>query len=177
MPLKAWKKRKKSTMLNKKFLTRLLNDDFRRSIMAKNNKFIESKDLKLKAYATYVVDKYNNDRDKAFIDVKEANHGYSPLEVLAYVAKDGSIKKAFFEFNMVSHFLKKKEHTKAVEVAICILSELAKENKKDIMCFDIDKIDTYLKKIEQEWMKKQEKEIQMSSNHNENDQKELSSSV
>ena len=75
------------------------------------------------------------------------------------------------------NILKLKEHTKAVEVAICILSELAKENKKDIMCFDIDKIDAYLKKIEQEWMKKQEKEIQMSSNHNENNQKELSSSI
>ena len=177
MPLKAWKKRKKNTVLNKKFITRLLNDDFRRNVMLKNNRLIESKDLKLKAYATYVVDKYNNDRDKAFIDVKEANYGYSPLEVLAYVAKDGSIKKAFFEFISLSHFLKKKEHTKAVEVAICILSELAKENKKDIMCFDIDKIDTYLKKIEQEWMKKQEKEIQMSNNHNENAQKELSSSI
>ena len=160
MPLKAWKKRKNSIMLNKKFLTRLLDDDFRRNVMTKNSRLIESKDLKLKAYATYVVDKYNNDRDKAFIDVKEANYGYSPLEVLAYVAKDGSIKKAFFEFNSVSHFLKKKEHTKAVEVAICILSELAKENKKDIICFDIDKIDAYLKKIEQEWMKKQEKEIE-----------------
>ena len=45
------------------------------------------------------------------------------------------------------------------------------------MCFDIDKIDADLKKIEQEWMKKQEKEIQMSNNHNENAQKELSSSI
>ena len=61
MPLKAWKKRKKNIMLNKKFITRLLNDDFRRNVMMKNNRLIESKDLKLKAYATYVVDKYNND--------------------------------------------------------------------------------------------------------------------
>lgn len=143
-------------MLNRKFLTKLLNDDFRRSVILKNNKFIESKDFKLKAYATYVVDKYNNDRDKAFIDVKEANYGYSPLEVLAYVAKDGSIKQAFFEFNSVSHFLKKKDHSRAVEVVVCILSEFVRENKKDVDCFDIDKIDAYLKKIEQEWLKKQE---------------------
>ena len=144
-------------MLNKKFLTKLLNDGFRKSVLLKNNKLIESNCLKLKAYATYIVDKYCNDRDKAFIDVKEANYGYSPLEVLAYVAHDGSIKKAFFEFNSVAHFLKIKERAKAVEVVMCILSELARENKKDIACFDIDKIDAYLKKVENEWLKKQAK--------------------
>ena len=140
-------------MLNKKFLTKLLNKSFRRTTIARNYKYVESEDLKLKAYATYVVDKYNNDRDKAFVDVKAANYGYSPLEVLAYVAKDGSIKSAFFEFNSVSHFLKKRDNASAVEVVICILSELAKENKKSIVCFDIDKIDAYLKKLEKEYLK------------------------
>ena len=52
-------------MLNKKFLTKLLDDDFRKTIMTRNHKFIESKDLKLKQYATYVVDKYFNDRDQS----------------------------------------------------------------------------------------------------------------
>lgn len=120
--------------------------------------------LKLKAYATYVVDKYVNDRNKAFVEMKEANYGYSPLEVLAYVAKDNTIKKSFFEFNSVAHFLKKNERDKAVEVVICILSEIAKECKNDIVCFDIDKIDAYLKSIEHEWIEK-----------NKNEQTELSS--
>lgn len=145
-------------MLNKKFMTRLLGDENRAAVMARNHRFIESKDLKLKAYATYVVDRYNNDRDSAYVDLREANYGFSPLEVLAYVAKDGSIKKAFFEFNIVAHFLREKDHAKAVEVATCILSELARENKKDIACFDIDKISAYLKKIEQEYAKKLEEE-------------------
>ena len=153
-------------MLNRKFLTKILNDGFRKSIMLKNRKFIESPRLKLKPYATYVVDKYVNDRDKDFIDVKEANYGYSPLEVLAYVAKDGSINKALFEFNSVSHFLKKKEHDKAVEVVICILSELVKENAKDVEVFDIDKIDAYLKKCEENYLKMQE-EMQKLKEENE----------
>lgn len=143
-------------MLNKKFLTKLLDDGFRKTIMDRNHKFIESKDLKLKQYATYVVDRYFNDRDQSFIELKEANYGFSPLEILAYVAKDGSIKKYFFEFNIVAHFLKENNHSKAVEVAICMLSELAKENKKDVSCFDIDKIDAYLKKLEAEYVKQQE---------------------
>lgn len=159
-------------MLNRKFLTRLLGEDFRRSTMLKNSKWIESKDLRLKAYATYVVDKYNNDRDKAYVDVKEANYGYSPLEVIAYVAKDNSIKTAFFEFNSVAHFLKKKDHASAVEVAICILSELAKENKKDIASFDIDKIDTYLKRLEQKYLKKQEQEKEDAKKLSSSDEKE-----
>ena len=145
-------------MLNKKFLTRLLNDSFRKQTLLKNHKFIESKQLKLKAYATYVVDKYVNDRDKAFIDVKEANYGYSPLEVLAYAAEDGSIQTAFFEFNTVSHFLKENAREKAVEVVECILSELAIECKGKIASFDIDKIDVYLKKLEQEYLKQQEEQ-------------------
>ena len=142
-------------MLNKKFLTKLLNDGFRKRIISQNHKAIESTSLKLKAYATYVVDKYVNDRDKAFVEMKEANYGYSPLEVLAYVAKDDSIKKSFFEFNSVAHFLKKNERDKAVEVVICILSEIVNESRKDVVCFDIDKIDSYLKSIENEWINKQ----------------------
>lgn len=143
-------------MLNKKFLTRLLDDNYRQQIMSSNCKFISSDKLKLKQYATYVVDKFTNDRDNAYVDVKEANYGYSPIEVLAYVSTDGSIKTAFFEFNSVSHFLKKKDHTRAVEVVTCILSELVKENKKDVNCFDIDKIEAYLKKIEKEYASMQE---------------------
>ena len=143
-------------MLNKKFLTKLLGDDFRKTIVARNCKYINSKELKLKQYATYVVDRYFNDRDQAYVDLKEANYGFSPLEILAYVAKDGSIKKYFFEFNIVAHFLREKQHDKAVEVVVCMLSELAKENKKDIACFDIDKIDAYLKKLEAEYVKQQE---------------------
>lgn len=147
-------------MLNRKFLTKLLNDGFRRSVIARNRKFVESEDLKLKQYAVYAVDKYSNDRDSAFVDLKEANYGYSPLEVLAYVAKDNTVKTAFFEFNSVCHFLKKKDHERAVEVAVCILSELASENRKDILCFDIDKIDAHLKKIEEDYIKSERRKAE-----------------
>lgn len=157
-------------MLNKKFLTKLLNDNFRKSVMLKNYKAIESKQLKLKAYATYVVDKYVNDRDKAFVDVKEANYGYSPLEVLTYTAEDGNIQTAFFEFNAVSHFLKENAREKAVEVVECILSELAKECKGKIASFDIDKIDAYLKKLEQEYLKQQEELAKKAEEESEKDE-------
>ena len=143
-------------MINRKFLTKLLDDNFRRSIILKNHRYVSSEKMKLKPYATYVVDKYTNDRDKDFIDLKEANYGYSPLEVLAYVSKDGNVKKSLFEFNIVAHFLKKNEHKKAVEVVICILAELVNENKKDVEVFDIDRIEAELKKCEEEYTKMQE---------------------
>ena len=68
-----------------------------------------------------------------------------------WVSKDGSVKKSMFEFNSINHFLVENNHSKAVEVAMCILSELVKENKKDIMSFDIDKIEVESKHMQDEY--------------------------
>ncbi len=112
--------------------------------------------MKLKQYATYIVDKHKKDRKGEFKDSKEMCYGYSPIDIIAYVSKDGSIKKSVFEFNSINHFLIENDHDKAVETAICILSQLASENKKDVACFDIDKIDADAKKVEEEYLKAQE---------------------
>lgn len=128
-------------MINKKFLTKLLNDNYRQAILAKNAKIIASTSLKLKAYATYIVDKHMKERDDNLRDAKEANYGFCPFDVLMWVANDGNVRKTIFEFNTINHFLKAGLHEKAVDVATCILSELVCENKKDIASFDIDKIE------------------------------------
>ena len=143
-------------MLNRKFLTRLLNDDFRKSVLNNNDKIINSSSLRLKAYATYVVDKHAKERDDDYKDIKQAHYGFCPFDVIMWVSKDGSVKKTLFEFNSVNHFLVKNEHCKSVEVAVCILSELVKENKKDVLCFDIDKIEAESKKVQEEYEKARE---------------------
>ena len=143
-------------MLNKKFFTRLLNDNYRKTVFVKNNRTINDPILKLKQYATYIVDKHQNDRDENYKDIKQASYGFCPFDVFMWVSKDGSIKKLLFEFNSINHFLVEGSHAKAVEVAICILSELVKENKKDIVCFDIDKIEAESKKAQDEYDKAKE---------------------
>lgn len=139
-------------MLNRKFLTKVLNEKFRKNIILQNKKYIESNTLKLKQYATYVIDKHKKDRRVDFKDSKEMNYGYSPIDIIAYVAKDGNIKKLLFEFNSINHFLIKNDYAKAIETMICILSQLSVENKKDILCFDIDKIEADAKKAEEEYL-------------------------
>ena len=143
-------------MLNKKFFTRLMNDSYRKSILLKNNKIINHSNLKLKQYATYIVDKHNNERDENYKDIKQANYGYCPFDVFMWVSKDGSVKKLLFEFNAVNHFLVEKNHSKAVEVAVCMLSEFVRENQRDIMSFDIDKIEAESKKIQEDYDKAKE---------------------
>ena len=143
-------------MLNKKFFTRLMNDSYRRSVLLKNDKIINNASLKLKQYATYIVDKHNNERDNDYKDIKQVNYGFCPFDVFMWVSKDGSVKKLLFEFNVVNHFLVEGHHNKAVEAAECMLSEFVRENKKDIVSFDIDKIEAEAKKAQEDYDKAKE---------------------
>ena len=129
-----------------------MNDNYRKSILLKNDKIINDASLKLKQYATYIVDKHKNERDENYKDIKQANYGYCPFDVFMWVSKNGSIKKLLFEFNAINHFLVEGNHNKAVEVAMCMLSEFVRENKKDIVSFDIDKIDAESKKIQEDYV-------------------------
>lgn len=138
-------------MLNKKFLTRLLNDGYRKSVLLKNSKIVNDQRLKLKAYATYIVDKHANERDEDCRDIKQAGYGFCPFDVLMWVSTDGSVKKTVFEFNTVNHFLVKNDKAHAVEVAECMLSELVRENRRDIACFDIDKIEAESKRAQEDY--------------------------
>ena len=148
-------------MLNKKFFTRLMNDSYRRSVLLKNDKIINNASLKLKQYATYIVDKHNNERDNDYKDIKQANYGFCPFDVFMWVSKNGSVKKLLFEFNAVNHFLVEGVHSKAVEAAECMLSEFVRENKKDIVSFDIDKIEAESKKAQEDYDKAREEIKQM----------------
>ena len=143
-------------MLNKKFFTRLLNDSYRKSVLLKNDKIINNQDLKIKQYATYAVDKHNNDRVDIYKDIKLAYYGFSPYDVLMWVSDDGSVKKLIFDFNSVNHFLVSNDCSKAVEVVECMLSELIRENRSSIESFDIDRIEAEAKKIQEEYDKAEE---------------------
>lgn len=148
-------------MLNKKFFTHLMNDSYRKSILLKNDKIINNSSLKLKQYATYIIDKHNNERDNDYKDIKQANYGFCPFDVFMWVSRDGSVKKLLFEFNAVNHFLVEGNHSKAVEAAECMLSEFVRENKKDIVSFDIDKIEAESKKAQEDYDKAREEIKQM----------------
>lgn len=126
--------------------------------MLKNSRLIDDRELKIKQYATYVIDKHCKDRDPLFIESKEAGYGYSPIDVLSYVSKSGKVVSSLFEFNTMNHLLKKNQREAAVDAVICILSELTRENKHLVQSFDIDKIDAWVKSIEEEYAKKQKKE-------------------
>ena len=156
-------------MLNKKFLTKLLNESFRKQVLLRNKKYVGNASLKLKQYATYVVDKHMKERNMAMKDVKAANYGLCPIDVIAYCIGDGIVKTLLLEFNSVNHFLREGNHNAAVEVVACVLSQIAYENKKDISAFNIDKIEAYVKRCEEEYAKAQE---EMKRLKEENDKKE-----
>ena len=142
--------------MNRKFLTKILDSAYRRQVIQKNYKLISNKEFRLQAYATYVVDKHAKERKEEFANDRKLGNGFCPVDVLAYCSKNGSIKKFLFEFKPINHFLAKKDYANTVEVAICMLVQLVNENKKDVVCFDIDAIEADAKKAEEEYKKMQE---------------------
>ena len=138
----------------------------------KNQKFVNDPKMKLKQYATFVVDKHNKERKAEFKDMKEAKYGFCPVDVIAYCSKDGTVKKSLFEFNSINHFLVNNDHKNAVEVATCIISELVRENKSDVSCFDIDKIEADMKKCEEDYLKAQEELKKLKEENEKKDEKE-----
>lgn len=139
--------------MNSKFLTKLLNEQYRNQILAKNTKIISDPKMQLNQYATYVVDKHNKDRNESLKDSREFFYGFNPIDVIAYCAIDGTIKKLCFEFKTVNHFLHNNDRLTAVDVVKCILSEIVRENKRDVVSFDIDKIDADAKLLEEQYLK------------------------
>lgn len=138
-------------MFNRKFLTKLLDEDFRRRTLAKNRKFISDESLKIKEYAMYVVDYQIIHRSQEFQNDKTAFYGFSPLAVFGYVANDGAVKTMMVEMNSVNHFLKMQNGNAAVDVALCIISQVYAENKDKIRDFDPQTISTELKKLDAEY--------------------------
>lgn len=145
--------------LTKKTLTKLLNADFRKSIL---NTYTKDT-YKLFPYAKYVVDSTIMSRDKNHEKDKNYGYGFSPLGIVCAVMKDGSVKKRFLEFNAVNYFLRDYKGAFAIEVVKCILILWLNEEKSSIQDFDYMKIDAELAKIEKAYLDA-EKEAEEASN-------------
>lgn len=156
--------------MNSKFLTKLLNESYRNQLLAKYSKYLSNTDLQLNQYATYIVDKHSKDRKIELKDSREFFYGYDPIDIIAYCAKDGSVKKLCFEFKTVNHFLHDNDRKAAVDVVKCILTEIVHENKHDVISFDIDKIDADAKEIERKY---NETMKTIEQQYDENNKKEL----
>ena len=138
--------------LKKKVLTKLLNDDFRAKMLRDFRKLIADKSLQIPQYARYTCDLQILHRSKEFENDKKACYGFSPINFLCAIHKDGHMSKRLYEFNIVNHFLKLMEGEKAVEVVEILLADMARCDTT-ISSFDIDKIDAELKRIEDEYLK------------------------
>lgn len=137
-------------MLTKKRITKLLDANFRKSILNKISD-IKRAETKTRQYARYVVDSAIINRDTTKENDKEYGYGFSPIQFICAVMKNNSIEKRIIEFNIINHFLIKKDGESACEVVECILIEWLLEDKS-IKNFDIDIIDNELAKIESEYI-------------------------
>lgn len=137
-------------MLTKKRITKLLDANFRKSILNKISD-IKRTETKIRQYARYVVDSAIINRDTTKENDKEYGYGFSPIQFICAVMKNNSIEKRIIEFNIINHFLIKKDGESACEAVECILIEWLLEDKS-IKNFDIDIIDNELAKIESEYV-------------------------
>jgi len=142
--------------LSKKVLTKLLNADFRKKILDTYTK----DNYKLFPYAKYIVDSTIMSRDKTREKDKNYGYGFSPINIVCAVLKDGTVQKRFLEFNTINHFLKDYQGAFAIEVAKCILILWLNENK-NIKDFDYEVIDKELVKLEQEYIAAQKKQSEI----------------
>ena len=139
-------------MLNKKFLTKITNNqNYRRTFLLNNAKTLSNNDLGISRYAHYVVDYQIINRNKDFAHDKLSYYGFNPIAPICYVANDGEVVVKMFEMKSINHFLVKQEGENAVEVAMCILVQIYEECKKHIRNFDIDTIDAVLTKFDHEY--------------------------
>ena len=118
---------------------------------------------KIPQYARYVVDSQIVHRDPSKENDKEYGYGFSPVNFICAVMKDGSVDKRFFEFNTVNHFLREKDGDSACEVVEAILVEWAKGDR-NVKDFDMQVIDDELAKIEAEYVEEERKKAEEGKN-------------
>ena len=145
---------------SKKNVTKLLDPNFRKQVLASvPSKWIS--ETKAKAYSYYVTDSQIISRSKELADNKDACYGFSPLNTLCAVRKDGVVETQLMEFNIVNHFLAKNDGDSAAEVVLCMLVLwLSQDKLKTIRDFDIDTIDAALHKLETEFIEANKKEAE-----------------
>lgn len=155
-------------MKNKK-LTKLLNPSVRKSIISSVNPDVIGQ-MKMRAYARYLADTQIIQRSLEHKNDKDFGYGFSPINFVCAIHSDGTISKSLFEFNIINHFLKLQDGDSAVEVLMCILIDLVK-NDKSIASFDPKTIDAELAKIEAEYIaeEKAKEESELSSSNDTTD--------
>lgn len=137
---------------SKKNVTKLLNAAYRKKVLQSiPQRWLDQ--TKASAYAYYTVDSQIISRDKSLQNDKNACYGFSPLNTLCCVKKDGVVDMQLVEFNIVNHFLVKQDGDAAAEVVLCMLAMWLSEDKlKTIRDFDIDTIDLALHNVEQKFL-------------------------
>ena len=149
-------------MITRKKLTKLLNGSFRRRMIEQLSQ-AKREAYKIPQYARYVVDSQIVHRDPSKENDKEYGYGFSPVNFICAVMKDGSVDKRFFEFNTVNHFLREKDGDSACEVVEAILVEWAKGDR-NVKDFDMQVIDDELAKIEAEYVEEERKKAEEGKN-------------
>ena len=142
-------------LLSKKKLTKLLNKEFRDSILCK----YRADKHQVNEYAKYVVDSQIAARSEKLKDDKDAFYGFSPIGFICAVKKDGSIEKKLLEMNTINHFLREYKGQYAIDVVKCILLMWLQQDK-EIESFDYMKIDAELARIEQEYLEREKAKLQ-----------------
>lgn len=162
----------KLPLLSKKSLTKLLDADFRNSILTAFSNTLNNKKYGIIEYAKYVVDSQIMSRAKNLENDKKSYFGFSPINVLCAIDKNGKMITKFFEFKVINHFLKEYKGNFAIDVVKCILLMWLNENK-NIDSFNYMKIDNELAKIEKQYLLQQHKsKITEANLSNENSQKD-----
>lgn len=139
--------------LTKKKMTKLLNKQFRQSIL-------QSAKLRLGEmfqYAKYVVDTQILQRNMTYENDKSSCYGFQPLNIICAIKADGTIEKKLFEFNIINHFLLQHDAESAIEVVMCILQCWLEEDKS-IVSFDYNTIDKALSALDNEYVDSEEKD-------------------
>lgn len=149
-------------MITRKKLTKLLNGSFRHRTIEQLSQ-ARREAYKIPQYARYVVDSQIVHRDPSKENDKEYGYGFSPVNFICAVMKDGSVEKRFFEFNTVNHFLREKDGDSACEVVEAILVEWAKDDR-NVRDFDMQVIDDELAKIEAEYVEEERKKAEEGKN-------------
>lgn len=132
--------------MNGKFLTKLLNADYRRCVIGSMSENKLQK-LKIDDYSKYVLNEFVGGRNAAYKDDRSSFYGYAPIDVIAYVNNKGEVVSKLFEFKTIISFLRMSDAISAREVITAILVKLAQETP-DIKDFDVETIKTAMKELE-----------------------------
>lgn len=106
--------------MTKKHLTKLLNSDYRKTILSSKCRIKQSY---IDEYAKQLIDEHLNAKDSS--EDKRTCPGLMAFEVI----RENGIEPIFMECGCVNHFLYKEDIEAAKEVVQCILRMILNEDK------------------------------------------------